>query len=63
MYVEGNVRVDNIFQTLVNLSTLFLFSPYVVSDSLRPHGLTVAPQASLWVFLVKNTVVGCHCLL
>ena len=36
---------------------------YVVSDSLRPHGMQRARLVHPWDFPGKNTGVGCHCLL
>ena len=39
------------------------WSPSVVSDSLRPHGLQPSRLLHPWDFPVKSTGVGCPCLL
>ena len=39
------------------------FSPSVVSDSFRPHGLQPTRLLHPWDFPAKSTGVGCHCLL
>ena len=42
---------------------LLLFSHWVVSDSLRPHGLQPTRLLCPWDLRGKNTGVGCHFLL
>ena len=39
---------------------MLLFSHYVVSDSLQPHGLKPTRLLCPWHFPAKNTGVGCH---
>ena len=58
--VGGRSKRERLY---VYLFSSVQFSPSVVSNSLRPHGLQPTRLLHPWDFPGKNTGVGCHCLL
>ena len=65
--VQGPVHSDPVLTppplALLVVDTSVQFSPSVVSDSLRPHGLQPTRLLRPWDFPGKSTGVGCHCRL
>ena len=51
------------FPSPMHESEKWKWSPSVVSDSWRPHGLQPSRLLRPWDFPGKSTGVGCHCLL